>query len=92
MPQNTSALAFQLAQSSKPDAKQLSTAFVKQYYAQFSENRAALASLYQDSSMLSFNGFNATGRDQIMNYFLRGLNFRKFNQNIKWVVRCFPAT
>ena len=58
----------------KPEPKHLGNEFVKHYYTQFSTNRANLASLYQDSSMLSFNGFNAIGRDQIMTCILAGLH------------------
>ncbi|KAL0408477.1 UNVERIFIED_CONTAM: Nuclear transport factor 2B [Sesamum radiatum] len=46
-----------------PDA--VAKAFVEHYYSTFDTNRAGLANLYQDSSMLSFEGQKIQGSQSI---------------------------
>ncbi|KAI3520670.1 hypothetical protein L1887_10120 [Cichorium endivia] len=46
-----------------PDA--LSKAFVEHYYSTFDTNRAGLANLYQESSMLTFEGQKIQGSQNI---------------------------
>ncbi|KAD0890837.1 hypothetical protein E3N88_43582 [Mikania micrantha] len=48
-----------------PDA--VSKAFVEHYYSTFDTNRSGLANLYQESSMLTFEGQKIQGSQNIVN-------------------------
>ncbi|XP_073037157.1 nuclear transport factor 2B-like [Primulina huaijiensis] len=48
------------------DPETLSKAFVEHYYTTFDANRAGLAGLYQDSSMLTFEGQKFQGAQNIV--------------------------
>lgn len=63
------------------DPDQVAKAFTDHYYAMFDTNRAALAGLYQDQSMLSFEGQKFMGTQQIMGK-LTGLPFQQCTHHI----------
>ncbi|EPS62811.1 hypothetical protein M569_11974, partial [Genlisea aurea] len=71
----------------EPDA--LAKAFVNHYYSTFDANRAGLASLYQDSSMLSFEGQKFLGAHNISAK-LNALPFQQCQHNIT-TVDCQPS-
>jgi hypothetical protein len=71
------------------DPDSLSKAFVEHYYTQFDTNRAALVGLYQEGSMLSFEGEKIQGAQAISNK-LNGLGFQQCKHNIS-TVDCQPS-
>ncbi|XP_068326853.1 nuclear transport factor 2B-like [Pyrus communis] len=70
-----------------PDA--LSKAFVEHYYTLFDANRAALANLYQESSMLTFEGQKIQGSQSIVAK-LTSLPFQQCQHSIT-TVDCQPS-
>ncbi|CAA2965274.1 nuclear transport factor 2 [Olea europaea subsp. europaea] len=70
-----------------PDA--LSKAFVEHYYSTFDANRAALAGLYQEASMLTFEGQKIQGAQNITDK-LAGLPFQQCQHQIT-TVDCQPS-
>jgi len=48
------------------DAEQVAKAFVEHYYTTFDTNRAGLANLYQENSMLTFEGQKFAGAQNIV--------------------------
>ncbi|GJN15632.1 hypothetical protein PR202_gb02565 [Eleusine coracana subsp. coracana] len=70
-----------------PDA--VARAFVEHYYATFDTNRAALATLYQDGSMLTFEGDKILGTTHITNK-LTSLPFQQCQHTIA-TVDCQPS-
>ncbi|XP_011036093.1 PREDICTED: nuclear transport factor 2 isoform X2 [Populus euphratica] len=48
------------------DPDQVAKAFVEHYYSTFDANRAGLANLYQDGSMLTFEGQKTQGSQNIV--------------------------
>jgi hypothetical protein len=71
------------------DPDSLSKAFVEHYYTQFDTNRAALVGLYQEGSMLSFEGEKIQGAQAISNK-LNSLGFQQCKHNIS-TVDCQPS-
>ncbi|GKE10360.1 nuclear transport factor 2 [Tanacetum coccineum] len=71
------------------DPDSLSKAFVDHYYSTFDTNRASLSSLYQDSSMLTFEGEKIKGAVNIVNK-LTSLPFQQCKHNIT-TVDCQPS-
>ncbi|KAK6922423.1 Nuclear transport factor 2 domain [Dillenia turbinata] len=70
-----------------PDA--VATAFVEHYYRTFDANRAGLANLYQDTSMLTFEGQKIQGSPNIVAK-LTSLPFQQCHHNIT-TVDCQPS-
>ncbi|OVA17482.1 Nuclear transport factor 2 [Macleaya cordata] len=70
-----------------PDA--VSKAFVEHYYTTFDTNRGNLANLYQESSMLTFEGEKIQGSQNIVAK-LAGLPFQQCKHNIT-TVDCQPS-
>jgi len=70
-----------------PDA--LSKAFVDHYYSTFDTNRQALIGLYQEGSMLTFEGEKIQGAQAISNK-LNGLPFQQCKHNIS-TTDCQPS-
>ncbi|KAI5651090.1 hypothetical protein M9H77_37095 [Catharanthus roseus] len=70
-----------------PDA--LAKAFVDHYYTTFDNNRAQLANLYQDASMLTFEGQKVQGAQNIVAK-LTGLSFQQCKHQIS-TVDCQPS-
>ncbi|PKA47452.1 Nuclear transport factor 2 [Apostasia shenzhenica] len=70
-----------------PDA--VARAFVEHYYRTFDTNRASLAGLYQDSSMLSFEGAKTQGAAAITAK-LASLPFQQCQHNIS-TIDCQPS-
>ncbi|KAK8916364.1 Nuclear transport factor 2 [Platanthera zijinensis] len=70
-----------------PDA--VARAFVEHYYRTFDTNRAALGGLYQDNSMLSFEGAKTQGAAAISEK-LTGLPFQQCQHNIS-TIDCQPS-
>ncbi|XP_057430550.1 nuclear transport factor 2B-like [Lotus japonicus] len=70
-----------------PDA--LAKAFVEHYYSTFDSNRAALANLYQEGSMLSFEGQKIQGSSNIVAK-LTSLPFQQCHHSIT-TVDCQPS-
>lgn len=70
-----------------PDA--VARAFVEHYYSTFDANRAGLANLYQDGSMLTFEGQKIQGSQNIVAK-LTGLPFQQCKHNIT-TVDCQPS-
>ncbi|CAA0833164.1 Nuclear transport factor 2 [Striga hermonthica] len=66
------------------DPEALSKAFVAHYYKAFDQNRAALANLYQDPSMLTFEGQKFQGPQQITAK-LTGLPFQQCQHHVSTV-------
>ncbi|KAF7819413.1 nuclear transport factor 2 [Senna tora] len=64
-------------------------AFVEHYYSTFDTNRAALASLYQDASMLTFEGQKILGTQSIVAK-LTSLPFDQCKHSIA-TVDCQPS-
>lgn len=71
------------------DPDSLSKAFVEHYYSTFDTNRASLSSLYQDSSMLTFEGEKIKGAVNIVTK-LTSLPFQQCKHNIT-TVDCQPS-
>jgi hypothetical protein len=71
------------------DPDQLSKAFVEHYYSTFDSNRPNLLGLYQESSMLSFEGEKTQGAQNISNK-LSSLPFQQCKHNIS-TVDCQPS-
>ncbi|EFJ20863.1 hypothetical protein SELMODRAFT_230884 [Selaginella moellendorffii] len=71
------------------DPDQVSRAFVDHYYNTFDANRAGLVSLYQDASMLTFEGQQFQGAPNIANK-LNSLPFQQCKHNIS-TVDCQPS-
>ncbi|CAI8616976.1 unnamed protein product [Vicia faba] len=71
-----------------PDA--LAKAFVEHYYTTFDNNRAGLATLYQDGSMLTFEGQKILGSPNIVAK-LTSLPFQQCHHSIT-TVDCQPST
>eukprot|EP00887_Chlorella_sp_A99_P004916 scaffold4.g4916.t1 len=63
------------------DPDSVAKAFTDHYYSQFDTNRAALAGLYQDQSMLTFEGQKFLGTAAIMGK-LGGLPFQACKHHI----------
>ncbi|KAM3250725.1 nuclear transport factor 2B [Capsicum chacoense] len=70
-----------------PDA--VAKAFVEHYYSTFDTNRAGLANLYQESSMLHFEGQKYQGTQSIASK-LTGLPFQQCKHQIN-TVDCQPS-
>lgn len=70
-----------------PDA--VAKAFVEHYYSMFDANRSGLANLYQDSSMLTFEGQKIQGSQNIVAK-LTSLPFSQCKHNIT-TVDCQPS-
>ncbi|KAL2233727.1 UNVERIFIED_CONTAM: Nuclear transport factor 2A [Sesamum indicum] len=70
-----------------PDA--VAKAFVEHYYSTFDTNRPGLANLYQDSSMLSFEGLKIQG-SQSISAKLTSLPFQQCQHAIT-TVDCQPS-
>lgn len=70
-----------------PDA--VAKAFVEHYYSTFDANRANLGSLYQDASMLTFEGQKFQGAQTIVSK-LTSLPFQQCQHNIS-TVDCQPS-
>ncbi|GFY88120.1 nuclear transport factor 2A [Actinidia rufa] len=70
-----------------PDA--VAKAFVEHYYTTFDSNRAGLANLYQESSMLTFEGQNTQGCQSIVAK-LTSLPFQQCQHAIT-TVDCQPS-
>nr|XP_009759023.1 PREDICTED: nuclear transport factor 2-like [Nicotiana sylvestris] len=70
-----------------PDA--VATAFVEHYYSTFDSNRAGLANLYQENSMLSFEGVKIQGAQHIVAK-LTSLPFQQCKHQIN-TVDCQPS-
>ncbi|KAD4586574.1 hypothetical protein E3N88_24175 [Mikania micrantha] len=70
-----------------PDA--VSKAFVEHYYSTFDTNRSGLANLYQESSMLTFEGQKIQGSQNIVNK-LTSLPFQQCKHTIT-TVDCQPS-
>ena len=70
-----------------PDA--VAKAFVEHYYSTFDANRAALVSLYQEGSMLTFEGQKIQGSQNIVAK-LTSLPFQQCKHNIT-TVDCQPS-
>ncbi|KAL6508177.1 Nuclear transport factor 2A [Orobanche minor] len=71
------------------DLDAVAKAFVEHYYTTFDANRANLANLYQDGSMLSFEGEKFMGSQNIV-VKLSGLPFQQCKHNIT-TVDCQPS-
>jgi hypothetical protein len=71
------------------DPDSLSKAFVEHYYTTFDSNRSNLIGLYQESSMLSFEGEKIQGAQNISNK-LNSLPFQQCKHNIS-TVDCQPS-
>lgn len=71
------------------DPDSLSKAFVDHYYSTFDTNRASLSSLYQDESMLTFEGEKIKGAVNIVTK-LTSLPFQQCKHNIT-TVDCQPS-
>ncbi|KAF6148459.1 hypothetical protein GIB67_038814 [Kingdonia uniflora] len=71
------------------DPEAVSKAFVDHYYSTFDSNRANLGNLYQDTSMLSFEGEKIQGSQNIVTK-LAGLPFQQCKHNIT-TVDCQPS-
>ncbi|XP_058731776.1 nuclear transport factor 2A-like [Vicia villosa] len=71
-----------------PDA--LAKAFVEHYYTTFDNNRAGLATLYQEGSMLTFEGQKIQGSPNIVAK-LTSLPFQQCHHSIT-TVDCQPST
>ncbi|KAB2090486.1 hypothetical protein ERO13_A03G124500v2 [Gossypium hirsutum] len=70
-----------------PDA--VAKAFVEHYYSTFDANRAGLANLYQEGSMLTFEGQKIQGSQSIV-VKLTSLPFQQCKHNIT-TVDCQPS-
>ncbi|CAM8951512.1 unnamed protein product [Rhodiola kirilowii] len=70
-----------------PDA--VAKAFVEHYYTTFDANRAGLANLYQDNSMLTFEGQKTQGAQNIVAK-LTGLPFQQCLHSVQ-TVDCQPS-
>ena len=68
---------------------EVSKAFVEHYYSTFDLNRAALANLYQEGSMLTFEGQKIQGSQNIVAK-LTTLPFQQCKHNIT-TVDCQPS-
>ncbi|CAA0831594.1 Nuclear transport factor 2 [Striga hermonthica] len=66
------------------DPEALSKAFVAHYYTTFDQNRAGLANLYQETSMLTFEGQKFQGPQQITAK-LTGLPFQQCQHHVSTV-------
>ncbi|XP_035542445.1 nuclear transport factor 2A isoform X3 [Juglans regia] len=71
------------------DPDQLAKAFVEHYYSTFDANRAGLVSLYQDESMLTFEGQKTQGSQNIVAK-LTSLPFQQCQHGIT-TVDCQPS-
>ncbi|KAG6402881.1 hypothetical protein SASPL_135095 [Salvia splendens] len=71
------------------DPDSVSKAFVEHYYSTFDSNRAGLANLYQDGSMLTFEGQKIMGSANIVAK-LTGLPFQQCQHQIS-TVDCQPS-
>ncbi|XP_042019882.1 nuclear transport factor 2B-like [Salvia splendens] len=71
------------------DPDSVAKAFVEHYYSTFDANRAGLASLYQDGSMLTFEGQKIMGSTNIVAK-LTSLPFQQCQHHIS-TVDCQPS-
>ncbi|KVH96881.1 Nuclear transport factor 2 [Cynara cardunculus var. scolymus] len=71
------------------DPYTLSKAFLELYYTTFDTNRAGLANLYQETSMLTFEGQKIEGSQNIVNK-LTSLPFQQCKHSIT-TVDCQPS-
>ncbi|GMN49263.1 hypothetical protein TIFTF001_018430 [Ficus carica] len=71
------------------DPDSVAKAFVEHYYSTFDANRAGLANLYQDSSMLTFEGQKIQGSQNIVAK-LTSLPFQQCKHSIT-TVDCQPS-
>ncbi|KAJ6833461.1 nuclear transport factor 2-like [Iris pallida] len=71
------------------DAEAVAKAFVAHYYQTFDTNRAGLANLYQENSMLTFEGEKIQG-PQAIGAKLTGLPFQQCHHNVS-TVDCQPS-
>ncbi|XP_010540411.1 PREDICTED: nuclear transport factor 2 [Tarenaya hassleriana] len=76
-----------MAAQMDPDA--VAKAFVEHYYSTFDTNRGGLANLYQDSSMLTFEGQKIQGVQSIVSK-LTSLPFQQCQHHIS-TVDCQPS-
>ena len=76
-------------QASKMDPDALAKAFVEHYYTTFDGNRPGLANLYQEGSMLSFEGQKIQGAQNIVAK-LTSLPFQQCQHSIT-TVDCQPS-
>ncbi|KAF6166034.1 hypothetical protein GIB67_012931 [Kingdonia uniflora] len=63
------------------DPEAVSKAFVDHYYSTFDSNRANLSNLYQDTSMLYFEGEKVQGSQNIITKFV-GLPIRHYSDSV----------
>ncbi|KAJ6713730.1 NUCLEAR TRANSPORT FACTOR 2B [Salix viminalis] len=71
------------------DPDQVAKAFVEHYYSTFDANRAGLANLYQDGSMLTFEGQKTQGSQNIVAKLI-ALPFQQCKHHIT-TVDCQPS-
>ncbi|CAN4082282.1 unnamed protein product [Withania somnifera] len=71
------------------DPDSVARAFLEHYYTTFDNNRSGLANLYQEGSMLSFEGVNIQGAQNIVGK-LTSLPFQQCKHNIN-TVDCQPS-
>ena len=71
------------------DPDQVARAFVEHYYSIFDSSRSALASLYQDASMLTFEGQKFAGGPSIVAK-LTGLSFQQCKHHVS-TIDCQPS-
>mmetsp|Transcript_72654 Transcript_72654/g.115962 ORF Transcript_72654/g.115962 Transcript_72654/m.115962 type:complete len:124 (+) Transcript_72654:117-488(+) len=64
------------------DPQAIGKAFLEHYYGTFSKNRAELAPLFKDKSMMSYEGTNCQGQKSIMQK-LASLQFSKVKHDPK---------
>ncbi|KAI0888065.1 nuclear transport factor 2 [Annulohypoxylon maeteangense] len=63
------------------DLQQVATMFVEYYYNQFDQDRAGLATLYRDGSMLTFESASFKGTPSIIEK-LQGLPFQQIKHQV----------
>lgn len=68
--------------STMASAHAVAEAFVKHYYQLFDANRAAVATLYNDQSMLTFEGKETQGVKAIMEKLQDGLSFKQVRHEV----------
>merc|ERR1711916_3635 len=67
------------------DFENVAKAFTTHYYNTFDQNRAALSALYNDSSMMSFEGHKIMGKTNIHAKLTEGLNFQRSRHRLQTV-------
>lgn len=61
----------------KIDTNEIGKVFIEHYYSTFDNNRMQMASLYEDTSMMTFENKKYMGKKQIMNKLCNGIAFQK---------------